>query len=867
MEIAVDENSEATHRLPPAVLTSSPARRSTQTHAAGGTTMKTARAGFLAIATLLVIFVQSGVAAPRLDPELGAKLKAVQSNAQLGVILTFTGNRLTDSQVAAVKALGITTGIRMTNFPILAVNATPLQIQQLLTWTNLRSIYLNAPIQPYLHQSKPLIGVNRLRADAELTRRNGGLPVSGKGVTIAINDTGVDGSHQDLKFDLLNRSAGQTIQNVLLNPNDKDGLVVRSDTLGNPLKGILPMTYVEDVINSDTNGGHGTHCASIAAGTGLASGGLYSGVAPGAQIVGLGSGGGLFILSQVAAFDYLYSNQFRYNVRAVNNSWGNSAVELDSDHPVNVASKILHDEVHIAVVFANGNDGPRPNSQNRWASFPWTINVGAATKDGKLAGFSSRGILGDPNVHPTAITPGTGVSSPLTQVGEPSGFTSAIIAARSRVNPAANGLNADSQIPAAFVANYTQISGTSMAAPHMVGVIANILDANPYLLPDDVKTIIERTATPLGTYDEFEVGAGMANVHAAVDLAFNPNKGYGNFGFTGKGLTLTKQENAPINGSVAPGATTDHTFEIPANSRFTIVQLDWDGVGEGEVIVDNTKLVLHDLALSVNGGSISQSSDELNVAGLFGARESIKLEFPGSGTYTASVSAGLLQGSTATDQPYRITVTHFFYNPNEINDVGALDSASQLNAYRLVYDRLMAAEAGSFRPDDFLTRGELARALMMGARVPQYIPNQTSFSDLATGTPESLFAESLRKEGVMGLSGSTFGGGTTVSRLEEAVALVRALRLDTQAKALANSNVTFGGQTVIDNDQIAPAQRGYVQIALDKGLLKAFPAEVKQIGPGQFVALPGPRFEPGTSVKRSDFITPATKLLNLMFGE
>lgn len=830
--------------------------------------MKTARATFLALATLITLFTVASLAAPKLDPELGARLKTATSGAQLGVILTFQGTRITDSHLAAVKALGITTGIRMANFPIMAVNATPAQIQQMMTWNSLRSMYLNAPIQPYLHQSKPLIGVDRLRKDPDLTRLNGGLPVSGKGVTIAINDTGVDGSHQDLKFDLLNRSAGQTIQNVLMNPNDKDGLVVRSDTLGNPLKGILPMSYVEDVINSDTNGGHGTHCASIAAGTGIASGGLYSGVAPGAQIVGLGSGGGLFILSQVAAFDYLYSNQFRYNIRAVNNSWGNSAVELDPDHPVNVASKILHDEVHMVVVFANGNDGPRPNSQNRWASFPWTINVGAATKDGRLAGFSSRGILGDPNVHPTAITPGTGVSAPLTQVGEPSGLTSAIIAARSRVNPSANGLNADSQIPPAFVANYTQISGTSMAAPHMVGVIANILDANPYLLPDDVKSIIERTATPFAAYDEFEVGAGMANVHAAVDLAFNPGKPYGNFGFTGKGLTLSKQEDAGIAGSVAPGDTTTHTFEVPANARFTLVQLDWNGAaGEEEVVVDNTKIVLHDLSLSVTGGSVSQTSDELNLGGLFGARESIKLEFPGGGTYTASVTAGFFQGSTINNQPYRITVTHFLYNPDEVNDIGALDAASRLKGYRLVYDRLMATQAGSFRPNDSLTRSDLGRALMLGARVPQFIPNQPSFSDVVSGSPEALFAESLRKEGVMGLSGSTFGGAATVNRLEEAVALVRALRMDAQAKALQNTTVTFGGQALVDNGQIPEAQRGYVQLALDKGLMEAFPAEVKQIAPGQFVALPGPRFEPARGVKRSEFINPMTKLINLMFGE
>jgi serine protease AprX len=821
----------------------------------------------LILAIISIFILASGsVAAPKVNPELKARLASLESGAQVGVILTFHGNRLTDSQVVAVKALGITTGIRMNNFPIMAVNATPAQVQQLLHLNELRSLYLNSALELYLHQTKPLIGVDRLRKDLDLIRRNNGQSISGKGITIAINDTGVDGTHQDLKFDPVNRQNGQTIQNVLMNPNDKDGLVLRTNTLGNPLAGILPMTYVEDVINSDTNGGHGTHCASIAAGTGLASGGLYQGVAPGARILGLGSGGGLFILGQIAAFDYLYDNQFRYNVRVVNNSWGNSAVALDPDHPVNVASKALHDDKNIIVVFANGNDGPRPNTQNRWASFPWLISVGASTKDGRLAGFSSRGILGDSQVHPTIVTPGTGVDTPLDSI-DGSGLTAAVIAARSRVNPAANGNWDDRQIPPAFLANYTQISGTSMAAPHLAGIVANILEANSGLTPDQVKTIIERTATPMAAYDEFEVGTGMANVHAAVDLAFNPQKPYGNFGFTGKGLTLTKQDGARLEGSVEPGGSTSHTFEIPADARFTMVQLDWNGVGEEEVIVNNTKLVLHDLALEVSGGSVNASSDGLNLGGLFNARESIKLEFPGAGTYTATVSAGILQGSTATDQPYRITVTHFLYDPNEVNDLAGLDAASRIKAYRLVYDRIMSAEGAAFRPDENLTRMELGRALVFAARVPQFIPNQPSFSDIIAGTPDALFSESLKREGVMGLDGLQFGPQTSVSRLEQAVALVRALRLTAQAKALENTTIQFGGKPLTDNAQIPGKLRGYVQLALDRGLMEAFPESVQDHGGGNITVIPGPRFEPARTVKRSEFINPVSKLINLMFGE
>ncbi|HEX8191131.1 MAG TPA: S8 family serine peptidase, partial [Pyrinomonadaceae bacterium] len=649
------------------------------------------------------------------------------------------------------------------------------------------------------------------------------------------------------------------VQNVIMNMNDKDGLVVRTGTLGNVFDGILPPSYLDNQPNSDTNGGHGTHVASIAAGTGQASGSLYAGVAPGASILGIGSGGGLFVLGQIAAFDYILTNQLVYNVRVVNNSWGNSAADYDPEHPINVASKALHDN-NIVVVFANGNDGPAPNTQNRWTPWPWVITAGASTKDGRLADFSSRGIFADANVHPTILTPGTGGGA---------GNTSAIIAARSKTNLAENGLDADLEIPSNHLPNYTQISGTSMAAPSLSGIVANVLEANRNLTPDEVRDVLVRTATPLATYDEFEAGAGLANVHAAVDLAQNPAKPYGNFGFAGKGLAVGRQDAPPQQGSVAANSSRTHTINVPANARFTFVELNWGAPsGEDEVVVDNTRLVINDLRLTVSkDGQTVAKSDAVNLGGLFGAREGVKLEFPEPGTYTVQVSAGVAGLGVLAEQPYAVQTRHYLYNPSEVADVSALDSATRLGALRLVYDRVVSADGGLFRPGDVLTRSELARALMLGARVPQYIPNRPSFTDVVAGSPEALFAESLRREGVMGTSGTAFGGSAQVNRLEEAVAMVRALRLDKEARQLAGTNVTAGGKALTDNADIPPALRGYVQLALDKGLLQAYPAQIKQVGPGQFVAVPGPRFEPATAVRRADFVPAMLKLVTTLFGE
>jgi serine protease AprX len=427
----------------------------------------------------------------------------------------------------------------------------------------------------------------------------------------------------------------------------------------------------------------------------------------------------------------------------------------------------------------------------------------------------------------------------------------------------------DLEIPPAFLPFYTQISGTSMACPHLAGIVANILEANPVLSADEIKAIVEKTATPLATYDEFEVGAGLANVHAAVDLAQNLSKPYGNFGFAGKGLALQQQDGGSFTGTVAAQSTRDHTFTIPANARFTFVQLDWDGaVGETEVVIDNTNVVINDLALTVlRNNQQAARSDAINLAALFGSREAVKMEFPAAGAYTARVSSGLAGFGQPLDQPYRITVTHYVYNPTEVFDTQSLDEATRNKALRLVYDRVMSADGGAFRPETTLTRMEMARAVMLGSRVMQYIPANASFSDLVAGTPDSLIAESLKREGVMGLDGATFGPTAQVNRLEAAIALVRALRLDAQARSLANTIVRVNGQPLTDNAQIPGQLRGYVQLAIDRGVLQAFPAQVIEVAPGQFQAVPGPRFEPSRVVTRVEFIDPILKVINIMFGE
>ena len=104
---------------------------------------------------------------------------------------------------------------------------------------------------------------------------------------------------------------------------------------------------------------------------------------------------------------------------------------------------------------------------------------------------------------------------------------------------------------------------------------------------------------------------------------------------------------------------------------------------------------------------------------------------------------------------------------------------------------------------------------------------------------------------MMGFTGTSFNAGDTVNRLDLAVALVKALGRDAEARSLAGSTVTFNGTPLTDGAHIPASLRGHVQIALNSGLFTAFPSEVRQTAPGQFIVVPGPRFEPSTTVTRA----------------
>src|SRR2546426_2482231 len=347
------------------------------------------------------------------------------------------------------------------------------------------------------------------------------MGITGEGMGIAILDSGIDGLYNpDLVYPT------HTVQNVKVIFNLSD-VVTFGKSAPKPLKQGLDI-FAENLPNSETSVGHGTHVAGITAALGTASGGYYKGVAPGANVVGVGTGDVLFIFFALAGFDYILEHQKAYNITVVNNSWGTSGA-FDPKDPINKASKTVHNR-GITVVFAAGNEGPNQNTLNPYSVASWVIGVAAGCKlvspdptnsavhcadqtgqnrPAWLADFSSRGMPGSPLYHPDVTAPGVH-----------------IVSTRASTGTVLNALDANHDFDltsscAISLANeqyYTCASGTSMATPHVAGVVALMQEAaGGSLTPDRIASVLTQTARPLPGVAGWGVGAGDVDALAAVD--------------------------------------------------------------------------------------------------------------------------------------------------------------------------------------------------------------------------------------------------------------------------------------------------------------------------------------------------------------
>jgi len=280
-------------------------------------------------------------------------------------------------------------------------------------------------------------------ADMKVDRVWEELEVNGEGIIVGNADSGVDWTHPDLRDNYLGR----------------DGNI--DYTWFDPWEGTTEPT---------DDGGHGTHTA----GTSFGADGI--GVAPGAQWIACRNlarnlGNPAFYLDCMqflfAPFpldgDPFEDGDPTRGAHVTNNSWGCPPEEGCDGETMGIGIEHLRDAGQMMVISA-GNDGPVCESIGIPATNDDGFSVGAVGPGGSIEGFSSRGPAidydGDILVKPDVAAPGFGVYS------------------------------------AAVGGGYVISQGTSMAGPHVAGLVALVWSANPDLIGDIDQTefIITRTA-------------------------------------------------------------------------------------------------------------------------------------------------------------------------------------------------------------------------------------------------------------------------------------------------------------------------------------------------------------------------------------
>ncbi len=306
-----------------------------------------------------------------------------------------------------------------------------------------------------------LAGVEKIwldgRTEAALSESAGqvGAPTAwaagldGSGVTVAVLDTGIDATHPDL--------AGTVVgeHNFSWSETAADGV------------------------------GHGTHVASIIAGTGAASGGRYRGVADGVDLLNgkvFDDGGGGFVSWAVEGMEWAAEQ----GADVVNMSLGANGTDGE---PMSAAADALTAEHGTLFVVSTGNNGCA-ECVSHPAAAASALSVGAVTKSDTLADFSNRGPIPETYaIKPDVTAPGVG-----------------IVAARG--SGTAMGFPVDDF--------YTNADGTSMAAPHVTGAAAVLLQAEPSLGPEELKAWLMNTARPSGDNTVYEQGAGRIDIAQAL---------------------------------------------------------------------------------------------------------------------------------------------------------------------------------------------------------------------------------------------------------------------------------------------------------------------------------------------------------------
>jgi hypothetical protein len=264
-----------------------------------------------------------------------------------------------------------------------------------------------------------------------------------------------------------------------------------------------------------------------------------------------------------------------------------------------------------------------------------------------------------------------------------------------------------------------------------------------------------------------------------------------------------------FSGTVQPGSSADTTLMMPDGAVSASVQISWGSLWS-----------TNDLGLYVydQSGVIRGQSNAINLPGLNGKREDVSLAMPAGGAWRISVRNTL--GALGTPQQFYGTLEIGRASYARMKDVDALSPTLRDEVYQSLRSFTMWPIGSRFGADFGVSRSDLATALVLSARVPQYLPGQPSYQDVPdAGT--MLFVESVQASPTGALfidvtKGGRFRPNDNVTRLVAAVALVRATGLRSEAESKAGTPLAF-----LDASSIPSELSGYVSVAVSKGLLQA----------------------------------------------
>ena len=373
---------------------------------------------------------------------------------------------------------------------VVAVDATPAVVRTVaerddVAWVNhnpKRDVFVRMPEPRPAPAGVPTTcGLDQIRAP-EVWSTYG---ITGTGKVVAVIDTGVCYSHSDLANQMW-VNPGEDLDNdgVLFDPDDMNGI----DDDGNG--------FVDDFIGWDFDSGdndpmdthgHGTHVAGTVAGDG--SGGTQTGVAPGADIMALRVG--VSFADEMDVWNAMqYAADNNADVISMSLGWPHSVGPDRTTWRTNCENVVAMGTI---MSIAAGNEGNCCNPVDNVRTpgdVPIVITNGATDCSDGVAGFSSRGPVTWESVSPWFDHP------------YPPGL----------IKPTVSAPGVDT-ISAALCSGYVAFNGTSMATPHVSGVIAMMLEASPSLSPDIVKLILTQSVVDIADPGQ-DVDSGFGRVDA-----------------------------------------------------------------------------------------------------------------------------------------------------------------------------------------------------------------------------------------------------------------------------------------------------------------------------------------------------------------